>query len=45
MAIIEAAAEEERYLTPDQVLAEARTLGLPAISESAAMIRDDRDGR
>ena len=43
MAIIEAAAVEDHVLTPDQVLAEVRKLGLISASESAAMIRADRD--
>jgi plasmid stability protein len=45
MAIIEAAATEDRPLTPAEVVAEVRKLGLNAPSESAAMIRADRDSR
>jgi len=45
MAIIEAAAMEDRPLTPAEVVAEVRRLGLNAPSESAAMIRADRDSR
>jgi len=45
MAIIEAAVQAERALTPAEVLAEARKLGLNSPSESAAIIRADRDSR
>jgi plasmid stability protein len=45
MAIIEAAAMEDRPLTPDEVVAEVRKLGLSSPSESAAIIRADRDSR
>jgi plasmid stability protein len=45
MAIIEAAARDERPLTPAEVLAEVRKLGLNSPSESAAIIRADRDSR
>jgi plasmid stability protein len=44
MAIIEAAVEAEPSPV-DQVLAQVRKLGLQSPSESAAMIRADRDGR
>jgi plasmid stability protein len=43
LAIIEAAAIDDRPLTPMEVLAEVRALGLKSQSESAAMIRADRD--
>ncbi len=44
MAIITAAADEdERRLTPLEILEEARKLGLSSTSESVAMIREDRD--
>ncbi len=45
LAIIEAAAQEEQPMTPADVLAEVRRLGLRTPSESAALIRADRDGR
>ena len=45
MAIIEAAAGEDRPLTPLELLAEVRKLGLSSPSESAALIRADRDSR
>jgi plasmid stability protein len=46
MAIIEEAAKPEprRYLTPAEVLAEVRKLGLNTPDEAAAIIRADRDG-
>jgi antitoxin FitA len=45
MAIIEAAALEDRPTTAAEVLAEVRKLGLSSPADSAAMIRADRDGR
>jgi antitoxin FitA len=45
MAIIEAAAIEDRSLTPAELLAEVRKLGLSSPSEAAAMVRMDRDSR
>ena len=45
MAIIEAAASDERRLSLIEVVQEARKLGLNSPSESAAMIRQDRDSR
>jgi antitoxin FitA len=45
MAIIEAAAQENRPATPAEILADVRRLGLHTPSESAALIRADRDGR
>jgi antitoxin FitA len=45
LAIIEAAAEEERQRTPADILAAVRRLGLQTPREAAAMIRADRDGR
>jgi plasmid stability protein len=43
MAIIEEATKPVRYLSIQEVLAEARKLGLPRRDESAAIIRADRD--
>jgi len=51
MAIIEAAslepatgpASERTYLTPKQLLAKIRSLGISSPSTSAAYIREDRD--
>ena len=45
MAILEDAAGSSRRLTPDEVLARGRELGLSTPSEAAAMIREDRDDR
>jgi plasmid stability protein len=45
LAIAEAAVEEDRYLTPMEVLAEVRKLGLRSPSESAEIVRAMRDGR
>jgi hypothetical protein len=45
MAILEDAAGSSRRLTPDEVLARVRDLGLSTPSEAAAMIREDRDDR
>jgi plasmid stability protein len=46
MAIIEAAAMKEQVvLSPIELVQEVRRLGLSSPSESAAMIREDRDGR
>lgn len=46
MAIIEEAVRPRpaRYLSIQEVLAEARKLGLPRRDEAAAIIRADRDG-
>jgi plasmid stability protein len=43
MAIIEAAAREDRLATPHDILAEVRRLGLRTPSEAAAIVRADRD--
>ena len=43
LAIIEAAAREDRQSTPGEVLAEVRRLGLETPGEAAAIIRADRD--
>jgi plasmid stability protein len=45
MAILEEAVGTSRPLTPDEVLAEVRRLGLSTPREAAGMIRKDRDGR
>ena len=45
MAIIETAVDEERFLTPLELLAEVRKLGLESRSESVDIIRADRDSR
>jgi antitoxin FitA len=43
MAIIEEAVKPTRYQTVDEVVAEARKLGLRAPDETAAIVRADRD--
>ncbi|HZT87572.1 MAG TPA: Arc family DNA-binding protein [Stellaceae bacterium] len=43
LAIIEEAVREPRRLTPDEILARARTLGLKPGPEAAAIVRSDRD--
>jgi antitoxin FitA len=45
LAIIEAAAEQDRLATPADILAEVRRLGLRTPAEAAALVRADRDGR
>lgn len=45
MAIIEAAAREERPSTPATILTEVRRLRLSTPSEAAAIVRADRDAR
>ena len=45
MAIIEAAAQEERPCTPAIVLAEVRRMGVSTPSEAVAIVRADRDVR
>jgi len=45
LAIIEEAVRPERDLSPAELLAEVRRLGLRAPGDSAAMIRADRDRR
>lgn len=45
MAIIEAASRESHFSSPADVLAEVRRLGLHTPSETAAMVRADRDAR
>lgn len=45
LSILEEAVRHPRRLTPDQVLAEVRRLGLQTPDEAAGMIRADRDSR
>jgi len=45
LAIIEAAVQENGPMTPTEILAEVRRLGLQTPSEAVALIRADRDGR
>lgn len=45
MAIIEAAVAAPSSLSPDEVLAEVRRIGLSTPGESTAMIRAGRDAR
>jgi antitoxin FitA len=45
LAIIEAAADEARALTPAEILKAVREAGLNTPSEAAALIRADRDAR
>lgn len=45
LAIIEAAAREEQCLTPSELLAEVRRLGLETPAEAGALLRADRDRR
>jgi plasmid stability protein len=44
MAIIEAAVHEEAAISPADLLARVRALGLHTPAEAAAMVRADRDG-
>lgn len=45
LAILEEAVRSEERLSPDDLLEQVRRLGLRTPSESAAMIRADRDAR
>lgn len=45
LAIVEAATLAPASLTPEEVLAEVRRIGLSTPAESAGLIRADRDGR
>jgi antitoxin FitA len=45
LAIIEDAVRVPRHLTPDEVLAKIRQLGLNTPPEAAAIVRADRDSR
>lgn len=44
MAILETAVQEVGPLSPEQILAETRRIGLRTPREATAMIRADRDG-
>jgi plasmid stability protein len=45
LAIVEAAANDQHRLTPTELLAEVRRLGLNGPSESVEIVRAMRDGR
>ena len=45
LAIVEAAVSTAPLLTPDDVLAEVRALGLATPAEAAAIVRADRERR
>jgi plasmid stability protein len=45
LAIVEEAVRPPEYLTPSEVLAEVRRLGIKTPAEAAAMVREDRDAR
>ena len=45
LAIIEAAAQEDRPASPVDVLTDVRRLGVETPSEAVSIIRSDRDGR
>jgi plasmid stability protein len=45
LAILEEAVGASQPLTPDEVLAKVRELGLSTPPDAVAMIREDRDGR
>jgi antitoxin FitA len=45
LTILETAVREPRPLTPDEILAKVRRLGLRTPAEAADMIRKDRDSR
>jgi plasmid stability protein len=45
MAVLEQAVGASGPLTPDEVLAEVRRLGLSTPQEAAIMVREDRDAR
>ena len=45
LAIIDAAAQQDRPFTPSDILAEIRRLGVQTPSEAADLIRAERDGR
>jgi len=43
LEVLKAAVTPKRHLTPAQLLAEVRAMGVRTPAESAAMIREDRD--
>ena len=45
LAILEEAVGSTRPMSPEEVLAEVRRRGIASPSESAAIVRADRDGR
>lgn len=45
IAILEEAVRTPRPLTPEEVIAEVRRMGLSTPREAAVMVRQDRDGR
>ena len=45
MAILEEAVHEPAPLSPEDILAEVRRLGLATPSESTGIVRESRDGR
>ena len=45
LAIVEEAVRPPEHLTPSQVLAEVRRLGIATPAEAADMVRADRDAR
>ena len=45
MAILEEAVQEPAPLSPEDILAEVRRLGLATPSEAAGMVREARDAR
>ena len=45
LAILEEAVSQDGFLTPEDALGEVRSLKLSTPSESAIMVREDRDAR
>jgi len=45
LSILDEAVRVPKLLSPEDILAEVRQLGLQTPSEAAAMVRADRDGR
>ena len=43
MAILEASVSDDSKLTPQEVLARVRSIGLTSTSKSATFVREDRD--